>query len=87
MIAWNTWLPCLISILTWLLLTPPYGVGVSYQDNTQRGKLGSHYEKKDWDKQPPNNEYFEELKRVSKNQIVWGANHFIERINKNDAVG
>ena len=67
------------------IVDPPYGIGVSYQDNTQRGKLGSHYEKKDWDKQPPNNEYFEHLFRVSKQQIIWGANHFIERINKNSS--
>jgi site-specific DNA-methyltransferase (adenine-specific) len=36
--------------------------------------------KKDWDKEPPSIEYFNELQRVSKNQIIWGANHFIERI-------
>ena len=67
------------------IVDPPYGIGVSSQDNTKRGKLGSHYEKKDWDKEPPNNEYFEQLFRVSKNQVIWGANHFIERINKNSS--
>ena len=35
---------------------------------------------KEWDKQPPPAEYFTELMRVSKNQIIWGANHFISRI-------
>jgi site-specific DNA-methyltransferase (adenine-specific) len=35
---------------------------------------------KDWDNQPPGTEYFEELRRVSKNQIIWGANHFADRI-------
>ena len=29
---------------------------------------------------PPPKEYFDELRRVSKNQIIWGANHFISRI-------
>lgn len=38
------------------------------------------YEKKDWDKEPPPIEYFSEMMRVSKNQIVWGANHFISRM-------
>lgn len=36
---------------------------------------------KDWDSEPPSQEYFEELKRVSRNQIIWGANHFADRIN------
>lgn len=36
---------------------------------------------KDWDNEPPSVEYFAELKRVSKNQIIWGANHFADRIN------
>ena len=47
------------------IVDPPYGIGVSSQDNTKRGKLGSHYEKKEWDKEPPSNEYFEQLFRVS----------------------
>lgn len=36
---------------------------------------------KNWDNEPPPAAYFEELKRVSKNQIIWGANHFADRIN------
>lgn len=36
---------------------------------------------KDWDNEPPSVEYFEELKRVSSNQIIWGANHFADRMN------
>ncbi|MGY8872188.1 MAG: DNA-methyltransferase [Pseudomonadales bacterium] len=36
---------------------------------------------KDWDNEPPSCEYFKELQRVSKNQIIWGANHFADRIN------
>lgn len=67
------------------IIDPPYGIGVSSQDNTKRGKVGSHYKKKDWDNEPPSVEYFKELQRVSKNQIIWGANHFIERINKNSS--
>lgn len=30
----------------------------------------------DWDNEVPTNEYFEELKRISKNQIIWGGNYF-----------
>jgi site-specific DNA-methyltransferase (adenine-specific) len=36
---------------------------------------------KDWDNDPPSKEYFLELQRVSKNQIIWGANHFADRMN------
>jgi len=39
-----------------------------------------NYKMKDWDKEPPKKEYFDELFRVSKNQIIWGANHFISKI-------
>ena len=56
------------------------------------GKIGidgagkaKQYTKYDWDKKAPDKAYFEELFRVSKNQIIWGANHFIERINKNSS--
>jgi len=61
---------------------PPYGVNVA-----KTGKVGGNnagkakdYGAKEWDKQPPNEEYFDELQRISKNQIVWGANHFISKM-------
>jgi site-specific DNA-methyltransferase (adenine-specific) len=38
------------------------------------------YVVKNWDKYPPDVSYFIELQRVSKHQIIWGANHFISRI-------
>ena len=38
------------------------------------------YKKGDWDNDAPDMEYFNELRRVSKNQIVWGANHFISKL-------
>ena len=34
--------------------------------------------KKDWDAEIPTAEYFDELKRVSKNQIIWGGNYFLD---------
>ena len=43
-----------------------------------------HLDKK-WDTKPPNKKYFNELFRVSKNQIIWGANYMIEKINKNSS--
>mgnify|MGYP003954863371 CR=1 FL=1 len=38
------------------------------------------YKAKGWDSNSPDEEYFNELIRVSKNQIIWGANHFISKI-------
>lgn len=64
------------------IVDPPYGIGESSNDNKSRSKLGKSkdYGCKNWDDNAPEKEYFIELKRVSKNQIIWGANHFIENI-------
>ena len=59
----------------------PYGIGVDGNNNWS----GSKHEVKDWDNEAPSDEYFNELFRVSKNQIIWGANHFIERIPYNSS--
>ena len=60
----------------------PYGIGEDGESNHSRNQLAqaTKYTPKNWDKQPPNENYFKELMRVSKNQIVFGANHFISRI-------
>jgi site-specific DNA-methyltransferase (adenine-specific) len=60
----------------------PYGIGESLNDNQSRSKLGKSkaYTKKNWDLSAPEQIYFKELQRISKNQIVWGANHFISRL-------
>jgi site-specific DNA-methyltransferase (adenine-specific) len=64
------------------IVDPPYGIGEDGEKNHSRGKLAKPklYTPKQWDREPPTVEYFNELKRVSKNQIIWGANHFISRI-------
>lgn len=59
---------------------PPYGINVNHNMGRRRGNTPSDYKPAIWDNEPPSFEYFDELKRVSKNQIIWGANHFIERI-------
>jgi site-specific DNA-methyltransferase (adenine-specific) len=58
------------------IVDPPYGIGMDGNNNWS----GSKHEKKQWDIGAPDVSYFHELQRVSKNQIVWGANHFIERL-------
>jgi site-specific DNA-methyltransferase (adenine-specific) len=69
------------------VVDPPYGIGEDGASNHSRGNIAKPtlYTPKNWDNEPPAIEYFNELIRVSKNQIVWGANHFIERINKNSS--
>ena len=53
------------------IVDPPYGIGM---DGGKRGK--AIYIKKEWDAAAPSQEYFDELFRVSKNQIIWGGNYF-----------
>ena len=56
------------------IVDPPYGIGM---DGGNVGYKGfNDFEKKDWDSSAPTKEYFNELFRVSKNQIVWGGNNF-----------
>ena len=59
------------------IVDPPYGIGISGNPFRQKHK------KQSWDNAIPSAEYFTELKRVSKNQIIWGANHMIDRIKIN----
>ena len=63
------------------LVDPPYGIGASKGTwgSSCRAKV-TNYGKKEWDKQSPEQDYFTELRRVSKSQIIWGANHFISKI-------
>lgn len=70
------------------IVDPPYGIkapGMNMGSNPNRKGHGNGIGtatrlkrkiKKDWDNQAPNTDYFKELFRVSKNQIVWGGNYF-----------
>ena len=57
------------------IVDPPYGIGIS--SNPVRQK----HNKKKWDDEIPRKEYFDELFRVSSNQIVWGGNYFISYLH------
>ena len=62
------------------IVDPPYGIGAgkkSFQSGTR--KSYSHTDK-DWDASTPTDEYWNELFRVSKNQIVWGANYYADKL-------
>lgn len=63
------------------IVDPPYGI------NMDGGKIGGNnitvakdYIKKNWDGKAPDKAYFDEIIRVSKSQIIFGANHFISKI-------
>ena len=62
------------------IVDPPYGINVNMNMGVRKGEKRKH-KSKDWDNKTPNKEYFKELKRVSKNQIIWGANNFIENLS------
>ena len=58
---------------------PPYGIGISGSvgGGSHRGKV-KECKKCDWDNEIPKKEYFDEIFRISKNQIIFGGNYFIE---------
>jgi len=65
------------------IVDPPYGIGEDGSKNHSRGKFAISKNYKSFagnDLNAPEKEYFNELKRISKNQIIWGANHFISKI-------
>ena len=72
------------------IVDPPYGIDAVKKivnNRNSNSKKYKNYKSKtwkrgEWDEKPANLAYFLELKRVSKNQIIWGANHFIENIPK-----
>ena len=57
------------------IVDPPYGIDVTKMNMGGRKRNESDKEKS-WDTGVPDQEYFEELFRVSKNQIIWGGNYF-----------
>jgi site-specific DNA-methyltransferase (adenine-specific) len=59
------------------IVDPPYGIGAGKEKPHNGWK---DYGIKQWDNESPDEEYFIELMRVTKNQIIWGANHFISKL-------
>lgn len=68
------------------IVDPPYGINQGGQKNHTRSKLAQaqNYSVFD-DSNSPQQDYFKELFRISKNQIVWGANHFISKMPHDSA--
>ena len=65
------------------IVDPPYGISVNMNAGRKKDTKSKKRTVKKWDNEAPNEEYFNELFRVSKNQIIWGANHMIDKIKKN----
>jgi site-specific DNA-methyltransferase (adenine-specific) len=71
------------------IVDPPYGIGEdgdkireynSKACDSWKSRKPKEYTKKEWDTKPPSPEYFQELFRVSKNQIIWGGNFFTDNL-------
>lgn len=57
------------------IVDPPYGIGITNECMGGRKTIKPD-KNKNWDNEVPTKEYFDELFRVSKNQIIWGGNYF-----------
>ena len=55
------------------IVDPPYGIGNWIQDT---GNVSPNFKKVTWNDNSPSEKYFTEIERVSKNQIIWGANYY-----------
>jgi site-specific DNA-methyltransferase (adenine-specific) len=60
------------------IVDPPYGIGEDGGKCRTRGSKKTNGVKKNWDSSVPDVNYFIELQRVSKNQIIWGGNYFAD---------
>jgi site-specific DNA-methyltransferase (adenine-specific) len=58
------------------IVDPPYGININNNMGRRKGDKHSGHKKVKWDNEIPNQKYFNELFRVSKNQIIWGGNYF-----------
>jgi len=68
-----------------VITDPPYGLGIDGQkrsiSNNPKHNRKAH-EFKEWDNAIPPKEYFDEMIRISKNQIIWGGNYFIKYLTE-----
>ena len=62
------------------IVDPPYGIGANKM-TLGNGKKKIYRGENDWDIAIPEKEYFDELFRVSKNQVIWGGNYFSKFLN------
>jgi len=66
------------------IVDPPYGIkrsGQTERFTKLKKHKRKHFEDKKWDNYTPDKKYFDELFRISVNQIIWGANYFVKYLN------
>jgi len=72
------------------VVDPPYGLGTKTTDGgskrNSQTKFMNDIRRSNWDRQTPKHKYFKELKRVSKNQIIWGGNYMAEYIGNTKCI-
>lgn len=74
------------------IVDPPYGIGVgsmAYTNGVQivgnaLAKKTDYSKDSNWDAEPPSQEYFDQLMRVSKHQVIWGGNYFTDKLNEQE---
>jgi site-specific DNA-methyltransferase (adenine-specific) len=72
------------------IVDPPYGLGTKTTDGgskkNSQTKFMKDIRRSNWDNSIPTKEYFNELKRVSKNHIVWGGNYMAEHLGNTKCI-
>jgi site-specific DNA-methyltransferase (adenine-specific) len=72
------------------IVDPPYGLGTKTTDGgskkNSQTKFMKDIRRTNWDNATPSEEYFIELNRVSKNQIIWGGNYMAEHIGNTKCI-
>lgn len=65
-----------------ILTDPPYGIGEAAGKNKSRGNMAvaKDYGDLEWDNAIPTKAYFDEIMRVSKHQVIFGGNYFVEHL-------
>ena len=65
-----------------ILTDPPYGIGEAAGKNKSRGNkaVAKDYGDLEWDNAIPSKAYFDEIMRVSKHQVIFGGNYFVEHL-------
>ena len=71
------------------IVDPPYGIGEN-EDRIRgynktsckdwKNRKPKEYQKKTWDNKTPDKKYFDEMRRISKNQIIFGGNYFTDKL-------
>jgi len=68
---------------------PPYGLNFAMEKERKATATRSaqfKFARKEWDGATPTREYFDELKRVSANQIIWGGNYFLAHLSATNCI-